>query len=66
VLELDRTTTLRLFVPNEVLEVEQIAGDSFDPVTSMRQPHILTIQHRPALRPGDMVNLELNLPVLED
>src|SRR5262245_34022765 len=58
VLELEPGTLLKLFVPGDVLEMERIVGDAFDPVTNLRRPHTLTIRQKPALKPGDEVTLE--------
>jgi len=53
-------TLLKVFVPNAVLEVDLLIG------TKPGEAHIVTVQQRPAVRAGDIINLELSLPVLDD
>jgi len=62
-LELEATaspTLLRLFLPNSVLEEDRLIGIKPNDAKTM------TIYRRPALRPGDTLILEVNLPVLDD
>ena len=53
-------TILKVFIPNRVLEVDRLIG------TKPNEAAIVTIQQRPAVRAGDIINLELNLPVLDE
>jgi hypothetical protein len=53
-------TVLKVFIPNAVLEVDRLIG------TRPNEASVVTIQQRPAVRAGDVINLELNLPVLDE
>lgn len=59
-LDLGNNTFYRLFLPNSLLEQDITRGDK------PNEARTITVRTRPALHPGDIVELQLSLPVLND